>query len=194
LRDGAAGLFLAASKFPKNRETRAPLVLELKPHRAEIAEKYRFLLDAPERDPEGRPVVIRYSRKSAEHYVQTEIEGKPSGWRAFYHEGVWRAETMKQAGPVHHAAKEPAAAKKAAAPKKTVVKKAPVKKAAAKTAAAEKPAPKTAAARSAAKTAAKKPSEKPATEKKAAGAKKPAAKTASKSAAKKPAAASTRKR
>ena len=28
LRDGASGLFLAASQFPKNRETRAPLVLE----------------------------------------------------------------------------------------------------------------------------------------------------------------------
>ena len=27
LRDGASGLFLAASQFPKNRETRAPLVL-----------------------------------------------------------------------------------------------------------------------------------------------------------------------
>ena len=30
LRDGAAGLFLAASNFPKSRETRAPLVEELK--------------------------------------------------------------------------------------------------------------------------------------------------------------------
>ena len=31
LRDGAAGLFLAASKFPRNRETRAPLVTEILP-------------------------------------------------------------------------------------------------------------------------------------------------------------------
>ena len=30
LRDGAAGLFLAASKFPKIRETRAPKVAELR--------------------------------------------------------------------------------------------------------------------------------------------------------------------
>ena len=29
LRDGAAGLFLAASQFPKNRETRAPYIDEL---------------------------------------------------------------------------------------------------------------------------------------------------------------------
>ena len=29
LRDGASGIFLAASQFPKHRETRAPLVEEL---------------------------------------------------------------------------------------------------------------------------------------------------------------------
>ena len=32
LRDGAAGIFLAASQFPKHRETRAPTVAELRPH------------------------------------------------------------------------------------------------------------------------------------------------------------------
>lgn len=98
LRDGAAGLFLAASQFPKHRETRAPLVLELKPHRAEIAEKYRYILDAPERDPDGRPAMIRYSRKTAEHYVQSEIDGKPSGWRAVYADGKW-VEERAQALP-----------------------------------------------------------------------------------------------
>ena len=35
LRDGASGIFLAASQFPKHRETRAPTVAELVPHRAE---------------------------------------------------------------------------------------------------------------------------------------------------------------
>jgi DNA topoisomerase-1 len=97
LRDGAAGLFLAASKFPKNRETRAPLVAELIPHRAELDPKYRFLLDAPTRDGEGRPAVIRYSRKSAEHYVQTEVDGKPSGWRATYKDGKWVAQAAESA-------------------------------------------------------------------------------------------------
>ncbi len=111
LRDGAAGLFLAASQFPKHRETRAPLVRELKPHREEIAEKYRYLLDAPEYDSEGRPTVIRYNRKTQEHYVQTEIEGKPSGWRAFYDGSSWRAEVAAETSP-------PAAPKKAASPKK----------------------------------------------------------------------------
>ncbi len=89
LRDGAAGLFLAASGFPKNRETRAPLVIELQPHRAAIDPKYHFLLDAPIKDKDGNNAVIRFSRKSQEHYVQTEIEGKPSGWRATYQNGAW---------------------------------------------------------------------------------------------------------
>ncbi len=89
LRDGAAGLFLAASKFPKNRETRAPLVAELLPHRDELDEKYHYLLSAPVKDPQGNMAVIRYSRKTAEQYVQSEIAGKPSGWKAFYRQGRW---------------------------------------------------------------------------------------------------------
>jgi DNA topoisomerase-1 len=92
LRDGASGLFLAASQFPKNRETRAPLVLELIPHRDEIDPKYHFLCDAPAKDPQGRAAVIRYSRKTKEQYVQTEVDGKPTGWRAFYDGGKWKVE------------------------------------------------------------------------------------------------------
>jgi DNA topoisomerase-1 len=47
LRDGASGLFLAASQFPKNRETRPPFLDELLPHQAEIDPKYHFLFDGP---------------------------------------------------------------------------------------------------------------------------------------------------
>lgn len=90
LRDGAAGLFLAASKFPRNRETRAPLVKELAPHRAEIDAKYHYLLDAPQQDPQGNPAIIRFSRKSKEHYVMTEEGGKATGWSAFYVNGRWQ--------------------------------------------------------------------------------------------------------
>jgi DNA topoisomerase-1 len=89
LRDGASGLFLAASQFPKYRETRAPLVSELIPHRKEIDPKYEFLFSAPQQDPEGNPAIVRFSRKSKEQYVQSEIEGKPTGWRAFYKNGAW---------------------------------------------------------------------------------------------------------
>ena len=95
LRDGASGLFLAASQFPKNRETRAPLVLELIPHKDEIDPKYHFLCDAPKKDPEGRAAVIRYSRKTKEQYVQTEVDGKPTGWRAFFDGGKWKVEDKR---------------------------------------------------------------------------------------------------
>lgn len=95
LRDGASGLFLAASQFPKNRETRAPLVLELLPHKDEIDPKYAFLFDAPIKDPDGRPAVIRYSRKTKEQYVQSEVEGKPTGWRAFFDGKAWKVEDKR---------------------------------------------------------------------------------------------------
>ncbi len=96
LRDGAAGLFLAAKGFPKNRETRAPLVVELIPHRDEIDPKYHFLLDAPRQDKSGNKAVIRFSRKSQEHYVQAEVDGKPTGWRATYQNGKWVESSGKE--------------------------------------------------------------------------------------------------
>ncbi|MCG8905707.1 MULTISPECIES: type I DNA topoisomerase [Pseudomonas] len=95
LRDGASGLFLAASQFPKNRETRAPLVAELLPHKEELDPKYHFLLSAPAKDPDGRPAVIRFSRKTKEQYVQSEVDGKPTGWRAFFDGGKWKVEDKR---------------------------------------------------------------------------------------------------
>lgn len=96
LRDGASGLFLAASQFPKKRETRAPLVSELIPHKAEIDQKYHYLLSAPQHDPDGLPAVIRYSRKTKEQYVQSEIDGKPSGWKAFYDGKKWLVDDKRK--------------------------------------------------------------------------------------------------
>jgi DNA topoisomerase-1 len=92
LRDGASGIFLAASQFPKNRETRAPLVSEIRPHANELDPKFKYLLDAPEADPEGRPTVVRFSRKDRSQYVQSEQDGKATGWRAVYRDGRWVAE------------------------------------------------------------------------------------------------------
>jgi len=126
LRDGAAGLFLAASKFPKNRETRAPLVSEVQSVRDQLDEKLRYLADAPAQDPAGNPALLRFSRKAREQYVQSEIDGKPSGWAAFYRDGAWHEEgAIKEKKP---AAKKKAPAKKKAATKKTSAKKAPAKK------------------------------------------------------------------
>ena len=119
LRDGASGLFLAASQFPKNRETRAPLVAELLPHKAEIDKKYNFLFSAPIADDNGIPTVVRYSRKTKEQYVQSEVDGKATGWKAFYQGGKWLIT-------------EPAVKKKAPAKKKPAAKKRTTKKTAAK--------------------------------------------------------------
>ena len=89
LRDGASGIFLAASQFPKHRETRPPFVDELLPHQAEIDPKYHFLFDAPLTDDQGNRSQIRYSRKTKEQYVMSERDGKPSGWRAMFNDGQW---------------------------------------------------------------------------------------------------------
>lgn len=95
LRDGASGLFLAASQFPRNRETRAPLVKELIPHKNAIDPKYHFLMEGPEQDEQGNPAQIRYSRKTKEQYLMTEVEGKATGWRAYFTNGMWQIEAAK---------------------------------------------------------------------------------------------------
>ena len=89
LRDGAAGIFLAASGFPRNRETRAPLVSELKPHANELDPKFAYLLEAPEQDPDGNPAMIKFARKTRQQFVASEKDGKPTSWRAFYSNGRW---------------------------------------------------------------------------------------------------------
>jgi DNA topoisomerase-1 len=116
LRDGASGVFLAASQFPKHRETRAPLVQELKPHANELDPKFKYLLNAPEQDPDGNPAVIRYSRKTKEQYVQSEIDGKATGWRAHYQDGRWVEQQEKKKPTKRKAAakKQKAATRKSA--------------------------------------------------------------------------------
>jgi DNA topoisomerase-1 len=95
LRDGASGIFLAASKFPRHRETRPPTVEEVRSVRDKLDPKLRYLADAPLQDPEGNPAVVRFSRKTREQYVQSEIDGKPTGWRAFFQDGRWVEATGK---------------------------------------------------------------------------------------------------
>ncbi|MGI1987850.1 type I DNA topoisomerase [Shewanella glacialipiscicola] len=92
LRDGAAGIFLAASTFPKSRETRAPLVEELVQYRELLWPKYQYLADAPVTDDEGNKAVVKFSRKTKEQYVATEVDGKATGWSAHYVNGKWVSE------------------------------------------------------------------------------------------------------
>ena len=123
LRDGASGMFLAASKFPRNRETRAPYIEELLPHKSEIDPKYNFLMEAPIEDDAGNKTLVRYSRKTKEQYVQTEVDKKATGWKAFHEGGRWVVSKP---------------AKKAKAVKKKATKKKAVKKSSTKKKAAEK--------------------------------------------------------
>jgi DNA topoisomerase-1 len=111
LRDGAAGIFLAANTFPRSRETRAPKVAELKRFKDRISSKFYYLADAPEEDNKGNLAVIRYSRKTKEQYVMTEVEGKATGWTAKYIEGKWVEDIPK---PKKKAAAKKKPAKKAA--------------------------------------------------------------------------------
>ena len=125
LRDGAAGIFLAASQFPKNRETRAPYVDEILPHKTEIDPKYHFLMEGPVKDPEGNRVQIRYQRKTKQQYLMTDVDGKATGWRADFESGQWvitdKVATKKASSKKKSAAKKKATAKKKAPAKKKVV-------------------------------------------------------------------------
>jgi len=119
LRDGASGIFLAASQFPRNRETRAPLVREVVSVAGQLDPKHRYLASAPTEDPQGHPAQIRYSRKTREQYVMTESGGKATGWKAFYRNGAW--EVLEKAAPVRKTIrKKTKAAKKKSATKRAV--------------------------------------------------------------------------
>ena len=98
LRDSMKGLFLAASQYPKNRETRAPMVDEIKDLKDQFInacrflpdkDKHLYLLSAPERDKDGNPYVIRYNRTDDIHYVASEKDGKKTKWTAIFSNGEW---------------------------------------------------------------------------------------------------------
>ena len=99
LRDSMKGLFLAASQYPKNRETRAPKVREINKLNLEINEacrflpnknKHTYLLSAPEKDIDGNEYVIRYNRTDDIHYVASEKDGKKTKWTAVFSDGEWK--------------------------------------------------------------------------------------------------------
>jgi DNA topoisomerase I len=97
LRDGAAGIFLAASTFPKSRETRAPLVEELRKYRDLLWDKYQYLAEAPVVDDEGNKTLVKFSRKTKEQYVASEVDGKATGWVAKFLGGKWVVESGTKA-------------------------------------------------------------------------------------------------
>jgi len=114
LRDGAAGIFLASSAFPRSRETRAPRVKELIPHKSELDPKHLYLCDAPLEDNNGNDAIIRFSRKNKEQYVMTEVDGKATGWTAHYIDKNWVVSAAKKKTVKKKAAKKKTAKKKVA--------------------------------------------------------------------------------
>lgn len=90
LRDSMKGLFLAASQFPKNRETRAPLLSEIKDVVNELPKKYEHFADAPTEDLEGDSLVIRFNRKGGTHYLSAEKDNKKKKYFFVYEKGSWK--------------------------------------------------------------------------------------------------------
>ena len=56
------------------------------------------MADAPIADPDGLPTVIRFSRKTKENYIRSEIDGKPSGWAGLYVNGKWDITDKRKKG------------------------------------------------------------------------------------------------
>ena len=90
LRDGAAGLFLAAHNFPKSRETKSPLVEDLARHRGELDPKFHYLADAPLTDPDGNKSVVKFKRKERIQYLASESEESKGGWEGYYIQEKWQ--------------------------------------------------------------------------------------------------------
>ena len=131
LRDGASGIFLAASQFPRNRETRAPLVEEILTVKDQLDPKHRYLASAPVSDPDGNKAQVRYSRKAREQYVMTEVDGKATGWKAICpdRDGQWLVEEKSQSSArSRKKTVRKKATKKKAVKKKVVVRKSATKK------------------------------------------------------------------
>ena len=91
LREGAAGLFLAASKFPKIRETRAPKLTEIRQVQEQMEDKFQYLFTAPNEDSDGNPTILRWSRKNQEQYIGSENPktGKATKFTLVYRQGKW---------------------------------------------------------------------------------------------------------
>lgn len=90
LRDSLKGLFLAASQFPKNRETRAPFVHEIKSVINDLPEKYHHFKSAPEKDSDGDDLVIRFNRKDGSHTLSSEKDGKKKKSFFIHKDEIWK--------------------------------------------------------------------------------------------------------
>lgn len=91
LREGSAGIFLGASRYPKVRVIRKPRVKELISHANELDPKFSYLLSAPQEDEQGNDTFIHFARKTRDHYLTSMKDEKDTGWRAYFNNGAWEA-------------------------------------------------------------------------------------------------------
>ncbi len=96
LREGRAGIFLGASKYPKVRVIRQPRVKELISHANEVDPKFSYLLKAPSEDNQGNDAFIRFARKTREHYLTSMVDTKDTGWRAYFKNGIWEPKVAEK--------------------------------------------------------------------------------------------------
>lgn len=89
LRNGLSGIFLAAHDFPKSRETRTPLIEELKFFKNRLPEKLKYLSEAPTSDPEGNQTILCFNHKTKQQYISSKKAGKKTKWQSIFINGKW---------------------------------------------------------------------------------------------------------
>ncbi len=92
-------------------------------HKDEIDPEYNFLVRAPVAADDGFATLIRFSRKTQEQYVQSEVDGKATGWKAFYDNGKWTISTKPLKTPAKKLAVKKTAKKVTKKSTKKAVKK-----------------------------------------------------------------------
>ena len=55
-----------------------------------LPEKHHYLIDGPDNDLDGSPLVIRYNKNLDIHYLSAEKDGKRTGNNYFFEEGSWQ--------------------------------------------------------------------------------------------------------
>lgn len=84
LREGASGLFLTASKYPKHREARSPLIKELLPYKQTLEKRLQYLCLAPLVDPDGNDTILSFAKKNLDYYVSSVKDGKRTRFKVTF--------------------------------------------------------------------------------------------------------------
>ena len=95
LRFALNGMFLAASKYPKIRETRPITLLELVEVGDKLEEKFKYLLSGPSMDPNGFQAQVFFDKKEQTHFLGSVKEGKKTSWKAYFNNGAWFANQLE---------------------------------------------------------------------------------------------------